>query len=182
MLFLLHCTGYIYRTDATGSWIRSSGERPQATVLRRGPIQPCVSRGSCGGGGGGAVPGGRSMSELKAERSLRALIPFGAGTHAAHRAHFLDVGCAILVLRRFGAVCAAAGFRKPGIRLHAALAGGVRRRQVGARLPGDRALPPVDVGTHAAHRALFLDSGCAILVLRRLHAVLLRRLHAGLAG
>ena len=35
------------------------------------------------------------MSELKAERSLRALLPVGAGTHAAHRALFLGEGSAI---------------------------------------------------------------------------------------
>ena len=46
------------------------GKRPQATVLRRGPTQPCVLRGSCGGGrrrGGVNRQGG---GELKAITQL----------------------------------------------------------------------------------------------------------------
>eukprot|EP00964_Phaeocystis_antarctica_P020760 scaffold11490_cov67-Phaeocystis_antarctica.AAC.1 len=96
MLFLLHCTGYIYRTDATGSWIRSSGD-PRRQCCAAAPPSPASRVGLVGGAAAGRCksPGRRSMSELKAERSLRpvrALIPVDAGTHAAHRALFLDLG------------------------------------------------------------------------------------------
>eukprot|EP00964_Phaeocystis_antarctica_P114376 scaffold78347_cov64-Phaeocystis_antarctica.AAC.2 len=47
---------HIYRTDATGSWIRPSGRCEQASASQQPhppPPRPCFSCG-CGGGGGGA--------------------------------------------------------------------------------------------------------------------------------
>ena len=53
--FFVHCTGYIYRTDATGSWIRSSGGDPRRQCCAAAPPSPASRVGLVGGGGGGAV-------------------------------------------------------------------------------------------------------------------------------